>query len=278
MSLTSFIAEPDVKAKLRETFPYIRFQLEQKPVMNALTNHYALIGTAFDYLMRWYLQKRYTHAKDKPWVAEIAAIKQYDQIAALYNTQTAKKAVKFVLEAKQHHKQFLADGVLTDNVIISAILLAQIDSFFRAEKLYEPFGSIDPHDIQDLRQLVSIIPTADFPSHSLCLLDPTFGSSLLVHGADVDLVVDHAIIDIKTVKTLQMKREYIDQLLGYYTLYRLGGINGAPADHTITHLGIYFSRHGYLYTFPVSLFIDEIKYTPFLAWFEHRAKQLFGPY
>lgn len=148
--------------------------------------------------------------------------------------------------------------------------------FFRARQLYQPFGAVDADDLRDLRQLAAIIPLPDFVSHSLCLLDPTFGASLMVGGADVDLVLDHTMIDIKTVKSLQVKREYLDQLLGYYTLYRWGGIDGAPKGHLITHLGMYFSRYGYLYTFPVSQFVNEATYVPFLSWFKDRAKRSFG--
>ncbi len=109
-------------------------------------------------------------------------------------------------------------------------------------------------------------------------------------------MLDHTLIDIKAVKALEFKRNYLDQLLGYYTLYRLGGtrngskeleiyekrnrvpfqgsdsIVGAPKDHKITHLGIYFARHSYLFTFPVDVFINEKVYSDFLSWFRDRAK------
>lgn len=56
MSLTSFIDEKDVKAKFREQFPSVRFKYEDRPILEQLSKNYQLIGTAFDYLLRFHLQ------------------------------------------------------------------------------------------------------------------------------------------------------------------------------------------------------------------------------
>lgn len=276
MSLTSFIAEKDVKAKLHEVFSFPRIRLEQRPMIEPLTTHYSLVGTAFDYLLRFSLQRLYAHTVVKRWIAELAAVDQYYAIAGIYDEAIAEQAVKIVEEAKHYHKQYLQSGVLTEELLRSVLLLAQIDPFFRAGKLYEPFGIVDARDIDDLQRLFAAIPFDHFLSQSVCLLDPTFGSSGLVGGADVDLILDKTMIDIKTTKFLQIKREYIDQLLGYYVLSRLGGVTGGPEKHVISNLGIYFSRHGYVYTCPVEQFGSEAIFTDFLSWFAQRARQQYG--
>jgi hypothetical protein len=276
MSLTSFIAQKDVKAKLRSVFPSPPFGLEERAVIEPLTNHYPLVGTAFDYLLRFSLQRLHSHAVEKPWIAELAAVQQYAALAGIYDEERAQQAVDIVEEAKHHHFQYLQTGILTQEILRSALLLAQIDPFSRAGKLYEPFGIIDNRDCDDLERLVAAIPFDHFLSRSVCLLDPTFGSSRLVGGADVDLVLDEVMIDIKTTKFLQMKREYLDQLLGYYVLSRLGGVTGMPEGQTINHLGIYFARHGYLYTFPVEHLASEATFLTFSSWFVSRAQQQYG--
>lgn len=273
MSLTSFITEKDVRAKLRTIFPSSPIQLEQRPMCEPLTNHYTLVGTAFDYLLRFSLQRLHPHAVDQPWVAELAAMKHQYAFAEMYGKNRAEQAIHIVTEAKQHHLHYLQTGILTQELLDSTLLLAQLDPFFRAGKLDEAFGIIDGRDRDDLAHLFAIIPFEQFVSRSVCLLDPTFGSSRLVGGADVDLVLDGMIIDIKTTKFLQFKRAYIDQLLGYYLLYRLGGITGMPEKHVISHLGVYFSRHGYLYTLPIEQLASEATLMEFSAWFAHRARQ-----
>ena len=107
-------------------------------------------------------------------------------------------------------------------------------------------------------------------------LNQTSGrASELVGGADFDLVVDDALIEIKTTKDFEVRREYFDQLVGYYILFRIGGINGLPKSHSIKRLGIYFSRHGYLWLFKVSDVVREKSFSKFVAWFKKRAKQEF---
>ena len=75
MSLTSFLAQ---NADVRE-----RFKLEfRKPAFTAikpllappLTTHYTTVGTAFDYLLRFVIQRLNPLTLDKGyWVAEVAA-------------------------------------------------------------------------------------------------------------------------------------------------------------------------------------------------------------
>jgi hypothetical protein len=114
-------------------------------------------------------------------------------------------------EAENNLAQYLQSGVMTRDLVRSALLLAQTDCFYRAGMLWEPYGVADERDIEDLMRLILAVPS--FPSQSVCLLNPTFESSGLVGGADADLVIDNCIIDIKTVKDLQIKREYLTNFL-----------------------------------------------------------------
>lgn len=276
MSLTSFIAQSDVKAKLREVFPLSRIRLEKFSLIEPLTTHYSLIGTAFDYLLRFALQQRYPHAVEKSWIAELVVNDLYLSLLQAFGEEKAEKARQGVKEARKRHAQYILDGTLTDDLLRSTLLLAQIDPFFRAGMLYEPFGEVETQDIEDLQHLFVAIPFEKMTSQSLCLLNPTFGASGLVGGADVDLVLDGSMIDVKTTKFLQMKREYIDQLLGYYTLYLLGGMTRMPENHVIREIGIYFSRHGYLYTCPIEEIASAATFADFSSWFARRASQQYG--
>ena len=46
-----------------------------------------------------------------------------------------------------------------------------------------------------------------------------------------------------------------------------------PEKHVISHLGIYFSRHGYLYTLPIEQMASEAIFSEFAFWFAHRVRQ-----
>lgn len=131
---------------------------------------------------------------------------------------------------------------------------------------------IDKKDVEDLRKLISLVDPELFKANKVCILNPTFGEgSKLVWGADADLVVDDMLIDIKTVKRLTFSRKYLDQLIGYYTLYKIGGIDGMPNQNEIAKLGVYFSRYSYLYWYDIDEIIDINRIIEFVEWFKARA-------
>jgi len=107
------------------------------------------------------------------------------------------------------------------------------------------------------------------------VLNPIFGpeaSQLL--SSDGDLVLDDVLIEIKTVKNFKVDRRNFDQLLGYYTMYRIGGIRGMSPNNHISKLGIYFSRYGYLHLYKIDDIVDESSYLDFIEWFKKRAVEL----
>lgn len=64
------------------------------------------------------------------------------------------------------------------------------------------------------------------------------------------MYTDGILIDIKTTKFPQVKEKHYHQLVGYWALSCMGGVDGG-ARHKIGRLGIYFSRYGVLYTMPL---------------------------
>jgi muconolactone delta-isomerase len=280
MSLTSFLKKQDVRARFQKEFPSVRFHLPDLPMIPPLSRNYSLMGTAFDYLLRFRLQQHYPHAATKPWVAshavEMLGCDPRTGDITDEHLEAQDRTQKIIDEAEENLAQYLKTGNMTKDLIRSALLLAQTDYLYRSGQLWEPYGVVDEQDIEDLKKLISAVPIMNFKSQSVCLLNPVFGQSLMVGGADCDLVLDNCMIDIKVVQKLQVKREYIDQLLGYYTLYRLGGVVGMPDGHVIDTLGIYFARHGYQLTFSVSQYVQEATFADFLAWFQKRAKDDYG--
>ncbi len=270
MSLTSFLERKDVKAQFRETFAKPAVAPYQALRGIPLTKNYSLVGTAFDYVVRFYLERLYPFAHASPWVAEIAL----SSPATLFILPQAEGIIQ---TARQHHQTYLETGLLTDELLRSALLLAQIDPWFRARKIVPDFGTVDKRDITDLRNLIGLVTPQTFQAEHVCLLDPTFGAaSKLVGGADVDLVIDDAIIDIKTTINSKFQRDHFDQLIGYYILYQLGGIDGLRPGHEINKVGIYSSRYGGLYDFAITDLAAEGVFETFSKWFVEQAQQVFG--
>ena len=72
------------------------------------------------------------------------------------------------------------------------------------------------------------------------------------------------LIDIKTVKKLKLKITYWRQLIGYLTLI---GLSEGKDLSRIDEIGIYFSRYGEIWTYPVSKIYNSSNFNKFKEWF-----------
>ncbi len=91
----------------------------------------------------------------------------------------------------------------------------------------------------------------------------------MVGGADADLIIDDMLRDIKTIKSGKMDAGQVRELLGYYVLNQIGGVNGKKI--TINRLAIYFSRYGELVAFPAEYVVNS-KFPQLVKWFRKTAE------
>jgi len=283
MSLTSFISIPEVRQRFAATFTKPPFKTDAKIVAEPLTNHYSLVGTAFDYLTRFYLRYLNPESIESPWVAELGR-ERLRRFPELFVTKGFKpreikralgKADDIISRAKKLCLTYERTGKITDDLIASAVCLSQLDLLFRPSIIDSNMGQVDKKDVEDLRNLISAIDVNLFKAEKLCVLNPTFGKgSELVGGADCDLLIDNILIDIKTTKTLKFQRDHFNQLVGYYILFTIGGVDGAPSAN-IKHVGIYYSRYSLLHTIPITTLTENTHFTEFKKWFEDKAQETF---
>ena len=267
MSLTSLLRNnEDVRRRFYQEFPTPIFAARRPLLAAPLTTNYPLVGTAFDYVLRFYLQNLHPQvAVQSQWIAEATLL------IIPYGSPLFRQVEGIVEQAKQHLNRFLQTDSLNDDLLKSALQLAQLDCIYREGIGSAPTKAIDANDIQDLRNLVSILDTNQWKANK-CLLNPTFGkASVLVGGADADLVLDDTLIDIKTTKYLELKRRDFDQILGYYTLHTIAGVGEIEPKIPIRKLAIYFSRHAYLHVFKVEEIVNPQTFPGFVSWFEQRA-------
>jgi hypothetical protein len=279
MPLLKLFKNKEVCLKFKKTFSKPRLS-NRELLAPPLTKNYIVIGNAFDYLLRFHLKQKYPKlTKDRElWVAHqgLETIKRWKGTPRLY-----KAALNIVKNAEIQYNQFLLTGILNDDLIQSCILFSKIDTIYRTGGAYYPdtlkdFLHIDKKDIQDLKNLISIVPFNEFKPDVGILLNPTFGSgSDMVDGSDADLIIDNSIIDIKATKNFYIPPLYWYQVLGYYLLYQVD-INepsskknypGFP-ETKISQIGFYFARHGFLWKFPVDKIVKRgEKFDKFLSWF-----------
>jgi hypothetical protein len=124
-----------------------------------------------------------------------------------------------------------------------------------------------------LKGLISTVPFSNFTATNKCYFNPTFGEgSMMVGGADADIIIDDTLYDFKVVKDLKLEREHLNQIIGYYVLSQIGGVNKNKNDKPIKNIGIYFARHGRILKFCIADFNTSDKILEFIDWFQQYMK------
>jgi len=238
MSLSDFVLGARSLFDYEFSKPPFPYSAKTKPKALPIGNP-RRIGTAFDYAMRLCLAK----LNSIP-VKEIRLVTE--------KATTRRKSKEFVRDFKEKLEHFLEGKLEIEDLLSDCIVLAKLEPLARGANEYMYWSPdifrVEEGDVEDLKNLVGLIDNKLFVATSQCVLNPSFGeSSLIVGGGDADFILDDAIIDIKTTKSLQLKRQDFRQLLGYFMLnLREGNSYGE-----VSKLGIYYSRFCILFTFVV---------------------------
>ncbi|MEH2321885.1 hypothetical protein [Nostoc sp.] len=107
MSLTSFLEIPDVKAKFKAEFPKPKFDIKRELLAPQILGvHPRLVGTAFDYLLRFYAKYLNPQPQEDEWgwVAEgaLKVLKRQGE------NQLYELANVAVAEARRNYLNFLS--------------------------------------------------------------------------------------------------------------------------------------------------------------------------
>jgi hypothetical protein len=272
----SFITRPPFHEKFLSTIirPHCKFN---KPILAPpLTSNYQLVGIAFDYLLRFYLERINVGSRTSEWAAEEGVI-LLDPLDGTSDTYEIAK--RHLDDAREVYQSYIQEGLLTDELISASLCLAHLEGTRRSGTFNEAdFKTIAERDIADLRKLMSLVQDQDFTSQKACYLNPTFGSL----RSNADLIIDDRLIDIKTTKALVLDRRHLHQLVHYYILLSLEGINVGrkrPINYfeevcEVNHICIYFSRHGYLHTMKITDLINPADLPEFVRWYIETTRPL----
>ncbi|WP_276247546.1 hypothetical protein [Haladaptatus sp. YSMS36] len=279
MSLTSFTSLPHVRERFDETYPNQGNRPQSEMVAPPQTTNYALIGTAFDYLLRFYLEIEVDEVRASPWVAEVAR-----DVATDYYPDRVDEVNAVLNRARSNLDTYHKTGTISRNLLEASLDLARIDRIYRDGTVPEDLGRYAEGDIIDLIQLIHTATDADVFAGESAVLNPEFGwASQLMAGADADVILDGALIDVKVTKIPTFKADYWRQLVGYLvcadihaSLSESGYYTERGFDQSVntpfqslpevTTFGVFFARHGEFISYPASLVYDHPDYETFRAW------------
>lgn len=239
-------------------FTVERFEIKAIPQ----TQNYALIGIAFDYLLRFTVEKNFNkYIIGSEWIAEKAINYLIDDTEVFGSGTLDIKTRETILRKKKKlsnpiksrfayvKEVFYYNYVnnyksLDIDLIKGCLFLAKLDLLAknRSLGLYEiDFLYENSEDVADMRTLIEICDINIFKPKKKIRLNPTFGNaSLLVGGADADIIIDDILIDIKVTKQLKITRNYYNQIISYYLLHLIEKAERST-DLIINKLGFYFA-------------------------------------
>lgn len=287
MSLTSLLSAPDVRARFKSEFtrPRRANPKRLRARRRVPPRRASQLGTAFDYLLRFELERRHPNlVTTKPWVAEaglalLEAVMEAWPHTSQNEARAVRRAQRFLKRAQQEHDAYLKTGELTDELLNSVWRLAYLDAFYRVPE--SPFVLLERKEVrlgdgaQELRALLHVVPFKQLTPTTRLDLNPTFGdASRMIGGADADIILDTTVIDIKTTIEPKVPRDHFNQLIGYAALAELGGINNGPPQR-LDRFQVYLSRYAAFQTFERSDVIDEARWPDFLEWFAERSRKAF---
>lgn len=289
MNLTALVKQPAVRERIAQDIPRPRM----KPVADLLVPRAAkgdnpqLMGTAYDYLLRFHLLRDFPFAAEGRWVPENWHDQMVDMGEQLpKELETWRNELRRITRrARRQQASFCGGEALSMALLRTTIQLADCEMYIRAglpmDRLRQPSAA----QAKELARLIEVTNWSLLRPKRRCLLNPTFGNGDCPVSADADLLIDDMLIEIKTVSKLQVTPEHWCQLIGYAALnehFPIGNGKRVP----IRRVGIYFSRHAHLVSWSLNELVDKKRFTSFATWLlkfardrrhgQHRAK-LRGP-
>ena len=223
MSLTRLLKIPEASRFFAEHVRMPARAIGRPMVAPPVTDHYPLVGTAFDYLLRFMVQRWNPGTLTRAWVAEsllsspaspILEDAVYDSrtrtVASYKPTPLTRKVQETLRRARENHSLFLSSGEFSPSLLRSCLSLARLEHMSRGGRPDPNLGDIDEGDVRDLLALARAVPTTEFRATRFSAVNPSFGSaSRLVGGADADIVLDQSIVDIKTTRKDDIERPVV---------------------------------------------------------------------
>lgn len=275
------LSEKDVKHLFRESFKFEPASVTEPMRAPPVATHYSLVGTAFDYLVRFWLERNYEVSEQHRWIAEESAMYLSANCGVYARPTPANVALSFVESAKEEAAAYVKSGEPSDHLLQSVLMLASLDQVFRSGRLGHFQSMAYSTDMNDLRGLLKVLEDSDLRNITGPVwLNPTFGrASEMVGGADADFIAGDMLVDIKVTKTTRFTREHFNQLAGYCVLDHLGDMRGElkkPKGARLSKAGIYFARHGVLKTVDTGAIYEAPGFERFVSAFRKMAEKRWG--
>lgn len=197
-----------------------------------------VIGHAYDYWLRSYVQRANGIHIEKSTVDLAASV-----AVKLLSSSGLDLRLEY-LDIIKRRNEYIAGERDDDTIFMEDCMkLAGLDVYYRAGYIPEHgLTGAAREDVTDLFNLANETKnyTSFFTVREKLICNPEFGmATILLEGADADLIIDGTLIEIKTESSFGYKASHIRQLIAYYMLSRLTPSFGSE----ITRLAVFNPRY-----------------------------------
>lgn len=252
MSLTSIIKKSPKIENFLVSHIKTRSKIPETKNLTISSNiNPSMVGTAFDYMFRFELKRKYPWAIESEWIAEIglrnilAKHQVVDGDASPRHPAFIKwggpgqRTLDYTKSARAKYYKNPNDKNLR-KLVEMCYRLSYLDVIYREGKppsVPVPKDKLMPapteEEINDIISMISkseeFINSETFSDSKFIVLNPTFGDySMLVGGADADIITSTSLIDLKTSHNTRITNYNLAQIMGYYFLLRLYNEGQSP--------------------------------------------------
>lgn len=292
IGVTEFISKQSVRDQIATQFPNPGSDVTTAPDVEHASYEHSLLGQAFDYLIRIWLESQCTEVHDPhaggrfggDWTTTLGYTPSYNSRDVEWELTPSdeKEGINDALErADRKREQFLKTGMNVNDAIDAALVYSGLDLDIGFEDGTIQANSFADDVVTELQELFHLVREHSELIGDSVIISPTFGERSFILEGHGDFIVDRTLIDVKTTEEPSFKPQYWRQLLAYYVLNDVHRELIASEVDTraeevpypdLTTVGVYFARFGELQTIDMADYLQpRAEYERFRAWFVDRA-------
>lgn len=260
MSMTFLLKkDPTIRSALSQWFTKPRLVPPPAILVPRGSSAPAEIGTAFDYLLRFFLNRNVADTRSSLWVAESATI--------FVSGERRKHLMSILTHARAVESEYIATGNVTDELMAVCVDLARADLILRIGRTEFLGTPVLEESVRELWDLFNLLDPGQWQADRPCILNPTFGeASSAVGGADADLIWNGHLIEVKTSSRPGFQLRDFQQIVCYYLLHRIAGVGSGMTGGGVNGIGFYLSRAGVRVTWRIEELIGLAQLEEATEW------------
>lgn len=295
IGVTEFIARQEVRNRISRDFPNPGSDVEGELKISHSSYEHSLLGQAFDYLIRIWLEAKCDTVKDpsesKRFFGDWTSSLGYSQSRYAdgydlddqpdFSDDELEARSKALDRAEKKRNQFVKTGMNANDAIDASLVFSGLDHNVGLDDGTIQANSFEDDVVTELQNLFNLLREQDTLTGDTVILSPLFGERSYILEGQADFIVDDMLIDVKTTEDPAFQPAYWRQLLAYYVLNDIhreilaNDIDTRGSDISypaLSEVGVYFARYGELKTIDVNEYLQpREKYERFRAWFVDRA-------